>query len=246
MADGVPLPHESFYFLTLIVMRKLFLAVAVVATLALATSCGVGQSGQNVESEMYQINFSAESPNPKQGKSVLVISASPRRGGNTDLLCDEFARGAAEAGAKVEKVFLDDYKIDLFREIDTYMQPDSVAKAQARDDAYIVINKMLRSDVIVLASPVYYLNINGQMKNLIDRTFYCFMQLKDKEFYYITASADVESYAADCAVEGFRGFVRCLPNPTERGMVRALGMGRKGGVEGSPYMQQAYELGKGV
>ena len=105
---------------------------------------------------------------------------------------------------------------------------------------------MLRADVMVLASPVYYLNINGQMKNLIDRTFYCFMQLRDKEFYYITASADVEPYAADCAIEGFRGFVRCLPNPTERGMVKALGMGRKGGVENSVYMQQAYELGKGV
>ena len=202
--------------------------------------------GTKEQKGMYNINFSAESPNPKQGKSVLIISASPRRGGNTDMLCDEFMRGAVEAGAKVEKVFLDDYNIDFFREIDTYMQPDSVAKATARDDAHIVINKMLRADVIVLASPVYYLNIDGQMKNLIDRTFYCFMQLRDKEFYYITASADVEPYAADCAIEGFRGFVRCLPNPTERGMVKALGMGRKGGVENSVYMQQAYELGKGV
>ena len=202
--------------------------------------------GTKEQDGMYNINFSAESPNPKQGKSVLIISASPRRGGNTDTLCDEFMRGAQEAGAKVEKISLEDYKIDFFREIDTYMQPDSVAKAQARDEAKQVIDKMLRADVMVLASPVYYLNINGQMKNLIDRTFYCFMQLRDKEFYYITASADVEPYAADCAIEGFRGFVRCLPNPTERGMVKALGMGRKGGVENSVYMQQAYELGKGV
>ena len=202
--------------------------------------------GTKEQEGMYNINFSAESPNPKQGKSVLIISASPRSGGNTDMLCDEFMRGAVEAGAKVEKVFLDDYNIDFFREIDTYMQPDSVAKAQARDEAKQVIDKMLRADVMVLASPVYYLNIDGQMKNLIDRTFYCFMQLREKEFYYITASADVEPYAADCAIEGFRGFVRCLPNPTERGMVKALGMGRKGGVEGSVYMQQAYELGKGV
>lgn len=224
-------------------MRKFFVFAALAAT-ALCGSCSQGQSQES--EHMYQINFSAESPNPKQGKSVLIISASPRRGGNTDMLCDEFMRGAAAAGAKVEKVFLDDYNIDFFREIDTYMQPDSVAKAQARDEAKQVIDKMLRADVMVLASPVYYLNIDGQMKNLIDRTFYCFMQLRDKEFYYITASADVEPYAADCAIEGFRGFVRCLPNPTERGMVKALGMGRKGGVEGSAYMQQAYELGKGV
>lgn len=216
-----------------------------VSVFVVASMVGCGSAEQEHDGQ-YNINFSAESPNPKQGKSVLIISASPRRGGNTDTLCDEFMRGAQEAGAKVEKISLEDYKIDFFREIDTYMQPDSVAKAQARDEAKQVIDKMLRADVMVLASPVYYLNIDGQMKNLIDRTFYCFMQLRDKEFYYITASADVEPYAADCAIEGFRGFVRCLPNPTERGMVKALGMGRKGGVKNSVYMQQAYELGKGV
>ena len=226
-------------------MKRVFsltMSLAVlIFTLVNLVACGTKE-----QEGMYNINFSAESPNPKQGKSVLIISASPRRGGNTDTLCDEFMRGAQETGAKVEKISLEDYKIDFFREIDTYMQPDSVAKATARDDAHIVINKMLRADVMVLASPGYYLNIDGQMKNLIDRTFYCFMQLRDKEFYYITASADVEPYAADCAIEGFRGFVRCLPNPTERGMVKALGMGRKGGVKNSVYMQQAYELGKGV
>lgn len=226
-------------------MKRVFSLTMTLAVLMFAM-VNIVACGTKEQDGMYNINFSAESPNPKQGKSVLIISASPRRGGNTDTLCDEFMRGAQEAGAKVEKISLEDYKIDFFREIDTYMQPDSVAKAQARDEAKQVIDKMLRADVMVLASPVYYLNINGQMKNLIDRTFYCFMQLRDKEFYYITASADVGPYAADCAIEGFRGFVRCLPNPTERGMVKALGMGRKGGVENSVYMQQAYELGKGV
>ena len=194
----------------------------------------------------YTIHSSTESVIKKDKKSVLILSASPRRGGNTDTLCDEFARGASETNAKVEKIFLSDYNIDFFREIDTYMQPDSVAKALARDDAKLIIDKMLAADVIVLASPVYYLNINGQLKNLIDRTFYCFMQLKDKEFYYITACADREPYAADCAIEGFRGFVRCLPNPTERGMIKATGMGRKGGVKGSSFMQEAYYLGKTI
>lgn len=39
-------------------------------------------------------------------KNVLILSSSPRRGGNSDLLCDEFAKGAAEAGNVVEKIFL--------------------------------------------------------------------------------------------------------------------------------------------
>ena len=45
-------------------------------------------------------------------KKVLIISASPRKGGNSDLLCDEFARGAAEAGHEVEKIRLAEKKID--------------------------------------------------------------------------------------------------------------------------------------
>lgn len=230
-------------------MKKFVLGLFVVSMCVLIASCTskkVKEQEKEQATERYQITYSAKSPNPKVGKSVLILSASPRRGGNTDLLCDEFARGAKDAQGVVEKIFLEDYRIDTFREIDTYMQPDSVAKALARDDAKLIIDKMLTADVIVLASPVYYLNINGQLKNLIDRTFYCFMRLKDKEFYYITASADREPYAADCAIEGFRGFVRCLPGPTERGMIKATGMGRKGGVKGSAYMQEAYNLGKTI
>ena len=45
-------------------------------------------------------------------KKVLIISASPRKGGNSDLLCDQFLKGAKEAGHDVEKVFLRDRKIN--------------------------------------------------------------------------------------------------------------------------------------
>ena len=41
-------------------------------------------------------------------KKVLIISSSPRKGGNSDLLCDEFMKGAIEAGNEVEKIFLKD------------------------------------------------------------------------------------------------------------------------------------------
>lgn len=44
-------------------------------------------------------------------KKVLVLSGSPRKGGNSDILCDEFMRGASDAGHQVEKVFIRDKKI---------------------------------------------------------------------------------------------------------------------------------------
>lgn len=190
---------------------------------------------------VYNIARSDTSTIDKEHKTVLVISASPRRGGNTDLLCDEFIRGAKEAGGDVEKIFLDDYKIDFFHERHEH-SADSVS---ADDQAPFIIDKMTKADIIVLSSPVYYMNIDGQLKTLMDR---CFRNqgLGGKEFYYITACADAEDATAETAIFAFRGFVVCLPNPVERGMVKAIGMGRKGAVGESRFMQQAYNLGKTI
>ena len=70
--------------------------------------------------------------------------------------------------------------------------------------------------------------------------------MKDKEIFYLTACADAEESTADWAINGFRGFVMCLPNPTERGMVKATGMGRKRAVKGSKYETEAYNLVKNI
>lgn len=190
---------------------------------------------------VYNIAQSDTSTIAKANKRVLVISASPRKGGNTDLLCDEFVKGATEVGGNVEKIFLDDYKIDFFHE----QHEHSADSVTSDDQAPLIIDKMTKADIIVLSSPVYYMNIDGQLKTLMDR---CFRNqgLGGKEFYYITACADAEDTTAETAIFAFRGFVVCLPNPVERGMVKAIGMGRKGAVEQSRYMQEAYNLGKTI
>lgn len=225
-------------------MKKFLLFITSACTLITMGACGSSDTQQSNElGEQYQIKYSAETVNPKPNKKVLVISASPRREGNTDLLSDEFVRGAKEVGAQVEKIFLGDYDIKF------YTEPEAAPGEPIQwpqDDAQMITNKMVDADVIVLASPVYFMNIDGQMKALIDRTFSRFMEIKDKEFFYITACADPLESTAMRAIDGFRGFVMCLPNPTERGMVLATGMGRKGGVKGSQFKKQAYELGKKV
>lgn len=230
-------------------MNKIISAIAIVCLCCGFSSCNKTQetdshaevSGVQQNLPVYKIAQSDTSTINKEHKTVLVISASPRRGGNTDLLCDEFIRGAKEAGGEVEKIFLDDYKIDFFHE----QHEHSADSVSADDQAPIIIGKMANADIIVLSSPVYYMNIDGQLKTLMDR---CFRNqgLGGKEFYYITACADAEDSTAETAIFAFRGFVVCLPNPVERGMVKAIGMGRKGAVEQSQYMQEAYNLGKTI
>lgn len=224
-------------------MRHIISSLVIALSIGLLASCR-DSNKQAAEQERYKINYSHTSTIKKAHKKVLIISSSPRREGNTDLLCNEFARGAKETGARVEKIFLGDYDIRFFQEADEQHAGDSAD--QTTDDVPMIVGKMLDADIIVLASPVYFMNINGQMKTLIDRTYSHFMDLKNKEFYYITACADNAESTADFAITGFRGFVMCLPNPTERGMIKAVGLGRKGSVKGTVFMQQAYEMGKGV
>ena len=223
-------------------MKRTFIYMVVSLLMGALGACGNKQADEN--SEQYHINFSEASPVQKEHKSVLIISGSPRKGGNTDLLCDAFARGAEEVGGRVEKIFLADYRIDYFSEADEQRVGNRANEAE--DDVPMLVDKMVQSDVIVLASPVYYMNITGQLKTFIDRTFGRYREMKDKEFFYLTACADPEESTADWAINGFRGFVMCLPNPTERGMVKAIGMGRKGAVKGSQYEVEAYNLGRGI
>ena len=230
-------------------MNKIISAIAIACLCCGFSSCNKTQetdshaevSGVQQNLPIYKIAQSDTSTINKEHKTVLVISASPRRGGNTDLLCDEFIRGAKEAGGEVEKIFLDDYKIDFFHE----QHEHSADSVSADDQAPVIIGKMANADIFVLSSPVYYMNIDGQLKTLMDR---CFRNqgLGGKEFYYLTACADAEDSTAETAIFAFRGFVVCLPNPVERGMVKAIGMGRKGAVEQSQYMHEAYNLGKTI
>lgn len=230
-------------------MRKV-LAAAAAAFLMALPSCGSGNSNDNTAAmddaagydlPHYDIAFSDSSTVKKADRRVVVISASPRRGGNTDLLCDAFMKGATEAGCKVEKIFLADYNIGFFGEMHE-QHPDTVVDG---DDAPAIIAKMEAADIIVLSSPVYYMNIDGQLKTLMDRC-YRHKGLANKEFYYITACADAEESTAETAIFAFRGFVVCLPDPVERGSVKAVGLGRKGAVEGTQYIDEAYRLGKTI
>lgn len=93
-------------------------------------------------------------------KNVLIISASPRKNGNSDILCDRFAQGAEESGHKVEKVFLASKKNGYCRGCGVC---NSTRKCVQRDDMTEILDKMTAVDVIVLATPVYFYSMDGQI-----------------------------------------------------------------------------------
>ena len=115
-----------------------------------------------------------------------------------------------------------------------------------KDDMADILQKMIDADVIVLASPVYFYSISAQLKTVIDRTVARWLEVKDKEFYYITTMADEEKSSADTTLACFRGYADCVEGAAEKGVLVACGVYEPGAVCGTPAMAQAYEMGRNV
>ena len=152
--------------------------------------------------------------------------------------------GAQQAGHDVEKIFLRDKKIN-------YCTGCGVCYGGAkpcpqRDDAAEVVGRMIGADVIVMATPVYFYTLCAQMKTLNDRTCARYTEMGGKEFYFILTAAEESVEMMERTVECFRGFLDCLDDPEERGVVYGVGAWQAGEIEGMPAMDEAYELGRRV
>lgn len=175
-------------------------------------------------------------------KNVLVLSASPRKGGNSDTLCDEFVRGARDAGHLAEKIFLRDREIQYCTGCGVC---NDTHECVLKDDMAEILEKIVKADVIVMATPLYFYTMDAQMKTLIDRTVPRYTEISNKDFYFILTAADSDTCMMERAIDGFRGFTEdCLDNPHEKGILNATGIWKIGEVQGTPYLQQAYEMGK--
>lgn len=175
-------------------------------------------------------------------KNVLILSGSPRKGGNSDLLCDEFARGAKEAGNNVEKIRVSAKKIAPCTGC-YYCEKHGGACIQ-KDDMADILQKMIDADVIVLASPVYFYSIDAQLKAVIDRTVARWLEVENKEFYYIATMADEALSSADTTLACFRGYADCVKGAVERGVVIGSGVYAPGEIKNSPAFEQAYQMGR--
>lgn len=177
-------------------------------------------------------------------KRVLVLSASPRKGGNSDLLCDQFMLGAKEANNQVEKIYLQDQKINFC--LGCFACQRNGGSCVQHDDMGEILDKMVTADVLVMATPIYFYSVNAQLKVLIDRTCPRYTQIANKKAFFIATSADDSRSAMDAAIATFRGFLACLNNVDEAGIVYGTGANDAGDIKRSPAMKTAYEMGKAV
>ncbi len=176
-------------------------------------------------------------------KKVLILSGSPRKGGNSDMLCDEFMRGAIESGNDVIKINVAEKKVAPCT--GCYACKES-GKCAINDDMAGILQSVIDADVIVLSSPVYFYSICAQLKAVIDRTVARWLEVKDKEFYYIATAGDEEKRATDTTVACFRGYAECVEGAKEMGVICGHGLYEKGAIANSPAMAEAYKMGRRV
>ncbi|WP_294499301.1 flavodoxin family protein [uncultured Gemmiger sp.] len=172
---------------------------------------------------------------------VLVINGSPRRGGNSDLLCDEFIRGAREAGHAVEKVALRDKTIAPCRACYACFRTGSCVQ---QDDMAELLDKIWQADVLLLASPTYFSTMSGPMKNMIDRLLPKWQDLGGKDAYVIVTGHDGRAGLKLMGEElsTVLGNLGCRV----RQVIWGEHVWQKGEVLGTPAMDEAYRAGRAL
>ena len=176
-------------------------------------------------------------------RKVLILSGSPRKNGNSDILCDEFMRGALESGHEVEKVRVIEKNIAYCKGCGVCQQ---TGRCVTDDDMTEVLQKMIDADVIVLASPIYFFTVSAPLKTLLERTFARGKEVRDKEFYYLLSYADGSPADADIAVSCFRGYAACVKGAEEKGILLGMGVYEKGEIRNTGKPEEAYEMGKQI
>ncbi len=174
---------------------------------------------------------------------VLAISSSPRNGGNSDVLCERLLEGAQKAGHETEKISLSGRKITPCHACYGCRKTEVCVK---KDDMEEIIEKLIKADVIVLATPVYFYSMSAQMKIFIDRCLPKYREIRDKRFYFIITAADPQHQAVDGAVMGLRGYLRCLPGAREEGIIYGTGTWDRDDVYRHPAYEEAYETGRNL
>lgn len=177
-------------------------------------------------------------------KKVLILSSSPRKGGNSETLAAAFAKGAQEAGNQVELVHLRETQYGFCKGCFACLK---LGHCVIKDDAVEIVSQMHDADVLVFATPVYYYSVSGQLKTMLDRanplfnTDYAFTKA-----YLLATAAEDEPGTAESTEKAVQGWVDCFPRCQLVETIFAGGVNDVGEIAGHPALERAYQAGKEI
>ena len=181
------------------------------------------------------------------GKNIVVLNGSPRRRGNTAALVREFTRGAEEAGHTVTEFFLDGMEIHGCKGCFGGRSGRACPCVQ-QDDMSRIYPAVRESDVVVLASPLYYWNLSGQLRTAVDRLF----ALEEGDGNLLRGCGRASCLLMAAEGNGFEDVRTYYDHLMEHlrwknlGHVLAGGNMDTGDIDGKPELQAAYDLGRSI
>ena len=176
---------------------------------------------------------------------VLVIQTSLRAKSNSDRLAEELIRGAKEAGNEVENISLKGKEI---RFCIGCLNCQKTQKCVLKDDAAQIAGKVKNADALVFVTPIYYYEMCGQMKTLLDRLNPLFpSDYRFRKVYMLSVAAEEEDEVPEKAVSGLQGWVDCFEKAELAGSLFCGGITSPGEASDKNDAQaRAYQVGKNV
>ena len=178
-------------------------------------------------------------------KKVLVISSSLRNNSNSEMLAKQAAKGAEDAGHDVEFITLKDKTLNFCKGC---LACQKTMRCVIRDDASEICEKVGNAEVLIFANPIYYYELCGQLKTLLDRCNPLYpSDYKFRDVYLITASAEDGDEVCQTAKGGLQGWVDCFEKAELSGSLFCGGINDSGEADGrEAELREAYEFGKAL
>ncbi len=175
---------------------------------------------------------------------IIVLEGSPNKNGSSNMLADEFIRGAKEAGHEV--AVIDTAHADI-HPCTGCIHCGYEGPCSQHDDVDLICPQILAADMIVFVTPLYYYGMSAQLKTMIDRfcAFNSSIQRKHMKSALISAAWNADGWTFDSLEAHYKTLVRYL-NFDDKGAVLGKGCGTPSMTRHSKYMQAAYDLGKSL
>lgn len=177
-------------------------------------------------------------------KNVLVIASSLRKNGNSNTLANAFLQGAIKSGHHGELLYLSDYKINFCQGC---LACQTTHQCVINDDVIKILEKMKKADVIAFASPLYFYEMSGQLKTLLDRTNPLYgSDYNFKDIYLLVSGAEKQQEAIEGIKKGLSGWIECFEKTNLAGVVFANEVTAPDDIDNHVALTKAYELAKAL
>ncbi|HCC00836.1 MAG TPA: flavodoxin family protein [Ruminococcaceae bacterium] len=174
--------------------------------------------------------------------NILVISGSPRKNGNTEIMANVFSEAAEKNGNTVSRVNLSGTKVGFCTDCEYCLTHQGVCvKKDGMDEIY---EKMEKAELLVFASPIYYFGMSAQMAAVFDRLYaHLNIGYHPTGCMLLLDSGDPHVYAG--AIAQYKGTADFI-GWKDQGIVTVAGMKEKGDMKNSPDLEKVRELARSI